>query len=347
MAAVPRGRPDQARILVAALLLLLSAACGGSGKGSASGHPKQTASASPSTPSDGPLKPQDIVKAGGDRIQGVTVDWMQVVDGAPWGAAAGGALVRLDPVTGRQTARVKTRDDTCTAMDTRGAELFAAVCSSPGEVVRVDSRSAKITRVFKLGQHLVQDEGSIAVDGRYVWVVTGDERRVLLGVDLRTGKIAKNFRIPQDVTAVRAGFGDLWLTDPEHGVLLRMDPGSGRVLARIPTGAGARFFAVGEGAVWVQNNEAGTVSRVDPKTNRQTASIDVSPYPVDGGDLAVGGGSVWGRISDALVARIDPSTNKVVARYGPQSGSGSVAADARAVWISAHDVSSVFRLPLR
>lgn len=113
------------------------------------------------------------------------------------------------------------------------------------------------------------------------------------------------------------------------------------------TGAGARFFAVGEGAVRVQNNVAGTGSRVDPATNRVTATIPVDDGPVSGGDLTVGGGFVWARVSGSLVAKIDPRTNTVVARYGPAGGSGSVAADAQALWITAHDVNAVYRLPLR
>ena len=137
----------------------------------------------------------------------------------------------------------------------------------------------------------------------------------------------------------------MWLTDPDRGELLRVDPRSGRVLAAIATGAGARFFALGEGSVWVQNNTDGSVSRVDPDTNQVVATIDVATSPVDGGDLAVGGGAVWARVSDVLVARIDPGTNEVVARYDPRAGSGSVAADDAAVWISAHDSSSIFKLP--
>jgi hypothetical protein len=48
-----------------------------------------------------------------------------------------------------------------------------------------------------------------------------------------------------------------------------------------------------------------------------------------------------------LVVRIDPTTNRVTTRYGPPSGSGSVAVDDVAAWVSAHDTSSLYRLPLR
>jgi hypothetical protein len=76
------------------------------------------------------------------------------------------------------------------------------------------------------------------------------------------------------------------------------------------------------------------------------ATIPAGDGSIDGGDIAVGGGYVWARVSDSLVAQIDPATDKVVARFGPPAGSGSVAADEDAVWISAHDMNTVWRLPL-
>jgi hypothetical protein len=51
-------------------------------------------------------------------------------------------------------------------------------------------------------------------------------------------------------------------------------------------------------------------------------------------------------VTDVLVAQIDPESNLVVARYGPASGSGGVAADDDAVWISAHDVTTIWRIPI-
>jgi virginiamycin B lyase len=128
--------------------------------------------------------------------------------------------------------------------------------------------------------------------------------------------------------------------------VVRIDPADGTVVREITVGAGPRFLAIGEGSVWAMNERDGTVSRIDPATDAVTATILVTPVPVQGGDIAVGGGFVWARISDQLVAQIDPTTDEVVARYGPPAGSGSVAADDAAVWISAHDVNAVWRLPL-
>jgi YVTN family beta-propeller protein len=125
-----------------------------------------------------------------------------------------------------------------------------------------------------------------------------------------------------------------------------VNPADGSIVAVIPTGAFADFLAVGDGGVWVQNNGDSSVSRIDPATDTVLATIHVSGRPIQGGDIAVGGGSVWARVSDVLVAQIDIATNTVVARFGESWGSGSVAADNEAVWISAHEVLSVWRLPI-
>jgi streptogramin lyase len=114
---------------------------------------------------------------------------------------------------------------------------------------------------------------------------------------------------------------------------------------KIPEG-GESFLTIGYGSIWVLNKNTGTVARIDPTSNAVTAQIRVAAGSIGGGDIAAGGGYVWARVTDALVAKIDPASNTVVARYGPASGSGSVADDGQAVWISAHNATTTWRLPL-
>jgi YVTN family beta-propeller protein len=176
--------------------------------------------------------------------------------------------------------------------------------------------------------------------------VTKGSGRRLVKIDPDTNRVVGRYVVSDGVTAVRAGCGALWATNAATGELLRMNAHTAKLTATIPVGAGARFFAVGAGAVWVQNNLDGTVSRVDPDTNTVAATIPVDSHPVDGGDLAVGGGYVWARVSGWLVSQIDPATNAVIGRYGPAAGSGSVAATDDTLWISAHDIDQIYRVPL-
>ena len=211
-------------------------------------------------------------------------------------------------------------------------------------IIRIDAKTAKVERV-EFGVPIPDSEASVGAGEGAVWVVVGKNADTLVAVDPKSLKVVQQYPIPSASAGVRAGLGGVWITRPGAGELLRVDPATGEVVATIDVGPGPRFLAVGEGSVWVMNQTDGTVSRVDPATDQVTATID-SGAPINGGDIAVGGGSVWVRGGPELLARIDPATDLVTERYGPDAGSGSVAADEGAVWVTAHDVSTIWRLPL-
>ena len=292
----------------------------------------------------------DVVDAGAEALGIADADWLQVVGDSVYttiGGPAGSSVQGIDAATGKAGAAIPTEADTCTAMAVGYGSLWAAVCSGPSSaLLRIDPATGRVLATVKIKDAAIQWEGSVASAEGSVWVVTASPHHALVRIDPASNTVVGETSLPVDVVAVRAGLGSLWATDPTKGRLLRLDPRTGEAVATTAVGAGARFFAVGEGAVWVQNNGDGTVSRVDPATNTVVATIDVDTGPIEGGDLAVGGGRVWARVSSWLVSEIDPATNTVVARYGPPAGSGSVAADDTALWISAHDQDVVYRLPL-
>ena len=225
--------------------------------------------------------------------------------------------------------------------------------------MRIDVTTGKVAATIPLKVPNLQCESSVGAGDGAVWLISRAPGRVLVKVDPTTNAVTATFPMPpedpqgqhppdMDFGGVRAGYGGVWIADQGEDALLRMSPADGSIVAHIALGSGSgpRFLAVGEGSIWVLNQADGTVSRVDPKTNSVVARIHASSTPVDGGDIAVGCGAVWARLSDELVARIDPATNEVVARYGPPAGSGSVACADNVLWISAHDVNAIWRLPL-
>ena len=108
-------------------------------------------------------------------------------------------------------------------------------------------------------------------------------------------------------------------------------------------GPAPRFLAAGEGGVWTLNQGDGTVSRIDPASNRVVATI-ATEVPGGGGDIAAGAGRIWVRASKTLLQVIDPRDNTIVERYGPTAGSGAVRANASHVWVTAHDIHTVWVL---
>jgi outer membrane protein assembly factor BamB len=105
-------------------------------------------------------------------------------------------------------------------------------------------------------------------------------------------KVIHTFRVASGLTSIAHGFGAVWATDLSRGDVLRIDPRTRRVVARVPagsgTGNGQAVVAAGAGAVWAL-----------------------------AGDLQNGG--VEGPVR---LLRIDPRTNRIVARIPMHKPSG-------------------------
>ena len=341
-----RLRAGRAFLAGAVAAVSLLAACGGSNDSTP--ESRAEASGSPS-PRDALPPAEDIEAAGASRLKVSAADWIQVVDGSAWTTLAGLAAVRLASPDGKETARIPTASETCLAMDAAFGSLWIGICSDPSAIMRIDPRTGKVLATIPLPGLSLIEESSLGAGEGSVWAVSSRadqfNDKTLVRIDPATNTVADQFLVPSGVVGARAGLGGVWLTDTIERALLRIDPRSGQTIASVKTGAEARFFDVGEESIWMHNVD-GTVSRVDPASNKVIATIQVDEGNVNGGDIQVGGGYVWARVSSALVSQIDPRTNTVVARYGPASGSGAVAADTEAVWITAHDVDAVYRLPL-
>jgi YVTN family beta-propeller protein len=275
-------------------------------------------------------------------------DWIAVADGTPFVFGVGGEsdIARLDPITGAVVSHTAVEGGACQSLGVGFGSVWTVTCDAPG-IVRLNAASAAVEARIVLDGRIPTSEASLGVGEGAVWVVVQRTEPTLVKVDPTTNVEVGAYPVPGGATAVRAGEGGIWVLVPPARQLLRVDPASGAVVATIGVGALPTFLAVGLGGVWVMNQVDGSVSHVDPATNAVVATIDAGPV-IQGGDIAVGGGSVWLRGSEGyLAARIDPATDAIVERFGPASGSGSVAADDDAVWFTAHDVRAIWRLPLR
>jgi YVTN family beta-propeller protein len=222
--------------------------------------------------------------------------------------------------------------------------VWVGLCGTPS-LVRIDPATGDVQATIPLPVTALHEESSVAAGEAGVFLVAGPDNQIV-NVDPSTNTVAEVFDVPPGATAVRAGFGSLWVSYNPLDVVMRLDPATGEVIASIDVGDGPRFLAVGADGVWVMNQAGGSLSRIDPTTDTVVATVRVNEGPIDGGDITVGGGSVWTRISDHLLARVVESSNQVTQFYDPASGSGGVAADDNAVWLSAHDINSMWRLPL-
>lgn len=156
--------------------------------------------------------------------------------------------------------------------------------------------------------------------------------------------------LPYDVAV---GEGAVWV-DTARGVLAKIDPATNQVedMIRLPAES-PQDVAVGEGTVWVAMNLLG-VYRIDSATDQVAARIVVDESPdrrLSGGQVVVGGGSVWVQggwarrktdseghevyviVPGAAVARIDPSTDQSVALLSVGDSPRLMALDGGALWL--------------
>ncbi|MGE5210454.1 MAG: hypothetical protein ACM3MM_04275, partial [Acidobacteriota bacterium] len=269
-------------------------------------------------------------------------DWVSLSADTAWVANAEEGVARYDATTGSLVGSVPTGVAVCAAMDVAFDSLWVPDCDGEA-LVRVDLASGLITATIDVGA--IAEESSVAstTDGVFVLIDAG---ATIVRIDPLTDTVAASVAAPVGATAMRGAGDQLWVTSAQRGVLSSVDPVDGTVRNDVAVGRGASFLAVGEGSAWTLDSGDGTVTRVDLATGTVVATIDVATVPIQGGDMAFGGGSAWARVSDALVVEIDPTTNTAVRRIGVPEGSGSVAAADDAVWITAHDVVRVYRVPL-
>ena len=288
--------------------------------------------------------PVPIESLGAIRI-GVTgePDWIALAGGAAYTAVVGG-LRKIDAATGKVDGLVPIDDVICLALDVGFDSLWAGGCDKHQLHRIVPTSGLPFTPPIDLPIPAIREESSIAAGEGGVWIVSSDHR--LVRVDPVTNRADPDpWPLPESAAAIRAGLGSLWVTVPATDTLLKLSPADPSTSQAIKVGDGPRFLTIGFDAVWVMDQGSGTVTRVDG-TGAVVTTITVSDLPIQGGDIAAGGGYVWVRTEQDLVVRIDPRTNTVNARFGPPSGSGSVAADDNALWVTAHDVDSVWRMPL-
>jgi DNA-binding beta-propeller fold protein YncE len=235
----------------------------------------------------------------------------------------------------------------CGAMVTAFGALWVADCREAA-VFRIDLKTPKVVARVRTGLADPDGELSLAAGAGSVWVLS-DRKGVLSRIDAATDRVTATIPVAPESFAAVFGFGAVWITNTRPAVasaggsVQRIDPAINRVVATIPVGPTPRFLAAGEGGVWTLNQGDGSVSRIDPRRNAVTASIGTAMAGT-GGDVATGGGRVWVRGKTMLLASIDAKTNALVEGFGPPAGSGAVRVAGDLVWVTAHDIQTVWVL---
>jgi YVTN family beta-propeller protein len=170
--------------------------------------------------------------------------------GAVWAINKGGELARVDPLSGRVTARLRTLR--IRAVSAGAGSVWAIDADSP-TAVRLDPSSAAIRARVKLGTAQLD---TVAVGAGAVWL-TDSYAGTLWRIDPGARAITRTIEVGIGADGVAVGAGSVWVTNSLRGTLVRVDPRRNRIVATVPVGNTPRDVAVGAGAVWVTLAGAG------------------------------------------------------------------------------------------
>jgi YVTN family beta-propeller protein len=203
-----------------------------------------------------------------------------------------------------------------------------------GTLSRVDPETNRVTGTVKVGAGpcgLAAGAGSIWVDGY------GTDR--VERVDPRTLKRTRSIPSGPAVWDVAFDGRYVWADDNTNGTVVRIDPRRDKVVRRFRTGGNPTGLAIAAGSLWVGSN--GPLDRRFFRISLSTGRITrISPGCARPAYFAVAtAGDVWvtcvgDTVSKGLALRVDPDTNRVVARVrvGVNPGDGAIDTEGR-IWI--------------
>ena len=169
---------------------------------------------------------------------------LAVAAGAVWAINGGGELARVDPRSGRVTARLRRLRIRAVSGD--AGSVWAIDADSP-TAVRLEPRSAAIRARVKLATAQLD---AVAVGAGAVWL-TDSYAGTLWRIDPGARPITRTIAVGHGADGVAVGARSVWVTNSLRGTLVRVDPRRNRIVATVPVGNTPRDVAVGAGGVWV------------------------------------------------------------------------------------------------
>ena len=260
--------------------------------------------------------------------------WVSVADTAE--------LVRLDPASGKETARIPLADKPCEITATEDA-LW--VVTQSGVVERVDPTGAKGPRVVASVPTGAASYQAAEAFGS-IWV-TNRNSQSLTRIDPATARTTTVELPGVNAGGVVAASGALWVGDDATGShrIVRLDPKTLETRDVEVGGDRPAYLAATGDTVWVSRVRSGTVSAVDATTAESTgAPVPAGASPVN---LHASPDGRWVWVPDDrtdLLTRIDASSGRAVERVVAGDGPAVVAPTDDGVWVTNFEDGTVWRL---
>jgi branched-chain amino acid transport system substrate-binding protein len=175
-----------------------------------------------------------------------------------------------------------------------------------------------------------------------------------VALDAESGRQLASVPLGTAPSDVAVGEGSVWVLDADDRTITQINATTRKVVRTFSTSSTPTDIAAGAGAVWIGNAPISTrsgaaedwlpasISRLDPESGLAFPTIELPPAP--GGHLyvfagatvqhiAVSAEAVWVINRDLTVSRVDPRSNRIVARIEGVKARNIAAGDGD-VWVS-------------
>ncbi len=193
--------------------------------------------------------------------------------------------------------------------------------NAPGKTLTViDIPAARVLRTIDLGEYRRPHGVAWLKDGRHA-VVTVEDNKALITVDVDEGKVTGAVKTDQDVSHMVAVTPDgtrAFVANIGSGSVSVIDLEKGTLLRQIETGEGAEGIDITPDGkqVWITNRADDTVSVVDAATLETIGSLEVGAFPIRASVTPDGRHVLVSNARSGDIAVIDTAARKEVRRIG-------------------------------
>jgi Tol biopolymer transport system component/glutamine cyclotransferase len=259
----------------------------------------------------------------------------------------GNLLYRIDPETNLVIATIDVGQLSCGSAMGAG-RVWLMPCFDNPNAVAVDAATNRVIGSF--------DAWPAVFTPDTIWATNYDGH--LHEVDPTTLATVKTYDPFEDspVSWVVSAGGYIWAVGENYdggwgGSIAKIDPVAHRIVDTLSVPGVGNYADVSAdlGYIWVKDGESDALTRIDPTTE----AITTFHIPGFSGRLsqywdiypATGLGSVWLRMSDGVVSRVDSATGQVTGTYpaDPAGGGGMPVVGFGSLWVPNFGTDTIWR----